>query len=172
MGRAPSATSPWSPNKTWRSPNATWLHVLPPFLPEKQARRLNHVALEPQYDMALLQCDVATRFASFSARKPSSLPLPRRVGTPTRLRSPPMRHGARFWTLFCSKIGLAAPATSRWSPIATSRPANATWRPVFGPFSRKNQVHRLYHVALEPQHDMALTQCDVAPPFVALAREN
>ena len=41
-------------------------------------------ALEPQHDMALSQCDVATRFASFSARKTGSPPPPRRVGAPTR----------------------------------------------------------------------------------------
>ena len=172
MGRVPSATSRWTPNTTSLPANTTWRALLTTFLLKIQACSPCHVALEPQQDFALLQCDVTPTFVPFSARNPGLRSLTRRVGTPTRLRSPPMRHGARFWTLFCSKIGLAAPATSRWSPNKTSPPPNATWRPVFGPFSRKNQVHRLNHVALVPHRDMALTQCDVAPPFVALAREN
>ena len=44
----------------------------------------NHVALDSQQDIALLQCDVAAPFGSFFAQKPSSSPPPRRVGAPTR----------------------------------------------------------------------------------------
>ena len=44
----------------------------------------SHVALEPQHDIALLQCDVAAPFGSFFAQKPGSSPLPRRVGAPSR----------------------------------------------------------------------------------------
>ena len=76
-----------------------------------------------------------------------------------------MRRGALFLDLFRAKTRFTASTTSRWSPNKTSRYSNATWRPVFGPFSRKNQVHRLCHVALDSQHDIALLQCDVAPTF-------
>jgi len=44
----------------------------------------SHVVLEPQHDIALLQCDVSAPFGSFFAQKPSSSPPPRRVGAPTR----------------------------------------------------------------------------------------
>ena len=79
MGRVPATTSRWTPNKTSRPSNATWLHVLTTFLSEKQARRLNHVALEPHRDMALPQYDVARAFGLFSAQKSSSQRLPRHV---------------------------------------------------------------------------------------------
>jgi len=49
----------------------------------------SHVVLEPQHDIALLQCDVAAPFGSFFAQKPSSSPPPRRVGAPTRHGAPP-----------------------------------------------------------------------------------
>ena len=56
----------------------------PIFLRGNGAGARSHVVLEPQHDIALLQCDVAAPFGSFFAQKPSSSPPPRRVGAPTR----------------------------------------------------------------------------------------
>ena len=165
MGRVPEATSRWSPNTTSPSPNMTWLPVFGPFSRKNQVHRLYHVALEPQHDMALTQCDVTPTFDPFSARKTGSPPQPRRVGTPTRHRVPPMRRGALFWSLFRAKTKLPALTTSRWSPNTTSLPSNATWRPLLDPFLLKNRACGSSHVALEPQQDFAPSQCDVAPCF-------
>ena len=158
MGRVPAATSRWSPNTTSHPPNATWRPVFGPFSRKNQVHRLNHVALEPQLDMALIQCDVAPCFGPFFAQKPSSLPQPRRVGTPTRHRPPPMRRGALFWSLFRAKTKLPALTTSRWTPNATSLPSNATWRALLAPFPPEKQAPCHNHVALEPQRDMTHPQ--------------
>ena len=61
----------------------------PTFLRGNGAGARSHVVLEPQHDIALLQCDVAAPFGSFFAQKPSSSPPPRRVGAPTRHGAPP-----------------------------------------------------------------------------------
>ncbi len=142
-----------------------WFPLFTYFLPENLVPGACHVALEPQHDMALTQCDVAPCFGPFFAQKPSSLPQPRRVGTPTRHRPPPMRRGALFLDLFLAKTRFTASATSRWNPNKTSPSPNATWRPVLVPFSRKNQASCLNHVALDSQRDIAPLQCDVARAF-------
>ena len=91
---AAPATSRWTPNTTSLHANATWLPLLTSFLHKNQACGPCHVALHPQRDIASLQCDVAPCFWTFFAQKPGSLPLPRRVGPPTRHRPLPMRRGA------------------------------------------------------------------------------
>ena len=110
MGRVPAVTSCWTSNTTSLPSNATWRTLLTHFLLKKQLHSRCHVALEPHRDMALTQCDVAPTFDPLSAQKPSSWRQPRRVGAPSRHRSPPMRRGAHFWPLFCTKSRLPAVA--------------------------------------------------------------
>ena len=90
---------------------------------------------------------------------------PRRVGLPTRHRTPPIRSGSRFFSLFSSKRPLPCLATSRWASNATSHTPNTTWLSLFLSFSLKMPASLSSHVVLDLQRDMAHFQHDVAPPL-------
>ena len=95
---------------------------------------------------------------------------PRRVRGPTRHGGGPMRRGALFLLPFEGIRTLGARATSRWRANATWRGPNATWRALFAPFWAVLAPLRRSHVVLEPQRDMAHSQCDVAGPHTILHR--
>lgn len=133
---------------------------------------LSHVALDPQRDMAHSQYDVVHAFSLFFPQNAHFLVEPRRVGPPTRHRHLPIRRGSRFSSLFASNYPLPCPATSCWTPNATSHTANTTWLSLFLPFCLKLPASYLSHVVLGSQRDIATSQYDVAPAFPPFLPQN
>ena len=102
----------------------------------------------------------------------SILVSPRPVGLPSRHRYLPIRRGSRFSSLFTTKYPLPCPATSCWTPNATSLPPNTTWLSLFRPFCLKLPASLSSHVALDLQRDIATPQYDVALAFPPLLPQN
>ena len=156
------ATSCWRPNATWRAPNTTWRALFTLFLRDLDPWNSSHVVLEPQRDMAHSQCDVARSFCSLFGCFGVFGVEPRRVGGPTRHGGLPMRRGSLVLLSFWGIWTLGSRATSCWSPNATWRGHNMTWRALLAPFWAVLDPLGWSHVVLEVQRDMAGSQCDVA----------
>ena len=125
---------------------------------------LSHVVLDSQRDIATSQYDVVHAFSLFFPQIARFLVEPRRVGPPTRHRTLPIWRGSRFFSLFPSNYLLSCPATSCWTPNATSHTSNTTWFTLFLSFCLKLPASLPSHVVLGSQRDMAHSQHDVATP--------
>ena len=75
-GRTALAMSRWKPNTTSLLSNTTWRALFRHFPGKKRVSCRNHGALEAQYDVALLQHDVAGAFSPFSRLKEGIMPQP------------------------------------------------------------------------------------------------
>ena len=146
-------------------PNTTWLTLFLYFSLKMPASLYSHVVLDPQHDIAHSQYDMVLAFSLFFPQIAHFLVQPRRIGPPTRHRTPPIRRGSRFSYLFASKCLLPCTATSRWTSNATWHTSNTTWLSIFLSFCLKLPASLYSHVALGLQRDMAAFQHDVAPPL-------
>ena len=104
--------------------------------------------------------------------KPSLHFEPRRIGLPTRHGCLPTRRGSRFSSLFTSKCPLPGPATSCWTPNATSLPPNTTWFTLFLSFYLKMPASWFSHVVLDSQRDIAHSQYDMVLAFSLFFPQN